>query len=386
MTTRHKNIDGFSLIELMVIIIVAGILVSVAMKSMNTITSDIRETKTIQEMEILAKGLVGDPDRANNGTRSDFGYVGDIGGFPSNLQALAENPGLGTWQGPYLPAGFVQDTTGYKLDEWGQAYAYNGSTQISSTGGGSLITKQVVENVDDYLLNSFLGLVKDAADSVPGTIYIDSLTVVITIPDGSGSTSDKTYTVDSAGNFQLDSLPVGLHPLKIIYTPVVDTLLRYITILPRHKSQPIPVYHFASAYFTTVPTGPTDSILTKVTGSDSIYAGWCNNISFWIENNTGSSIDVSSIKLTWSGATAFFRYVRWDGVTVFNQTNSKPGSGDNAVFTSAQTINDGESIKIQVEDFRSSTNGGSRFNMQNTTFSVEFSEGSSFDVTVGVCP
>jgi len=386
MTPRQKNINGFSLIELMVVIVVVGILVSVAMKSMNSITSDIRETKTIQEMEILAKAIVGDPDLSHNGIRSDFGYIGDIGAFPPNLQALAVNPGLGTWQGPYLPVRFAQDTTGYKLDEWGQTYFYNGNTQISSTGGGSAITKQVVDNVDDYLLNPYLGLVRDADDNVPGTIYIDSLEIVITIPDGSGSTSDKNYAVDSAGNFQMDSLPVGQHPLRIIYTPVVDTLLRYITILPRHKSQPVPVYHFASAYFSGGPTGPTDTMLTKVTGSDSIYAGWCNNISFWIENNTGSSIDVSSIKLTWSGTTAYYRYVRWSGATVFNQTNSKPGSGDVAVFTSTRTINDGESIKIQVEDFRNSSSGGSRRNMQNTTFTVEFSDGSTFDVTVGSCP
>ena len=386
MIKRFKNNGGFSLIELMVVIIVAGILVAVAMKSMNTVTGDIRETRTRQEMEILARAIVGDPDLAHDGPRSDFGYVGDNGAFPADLRALVVNPGLGTWDGPYLPSGFAQDTTGYRLDEWGRAYTYNGGTQISSTGGGATLTKQVVDDVDDYLLNSFLGQVKDAADSVPGSIYTDSLAVVVSVPNGSGSVTGKNYAVDSAGNFRMDSLPVGCHPLRIIYTPVVDTLLRYITVLPRHKSQPAPVYRFAAAYFSGEVTSPVDSMLTKVVGSDSVYDGWCNNISFWIENNTGASIDIGSIKLTWSGVSAYYRYVIWDGTTVFNVTHGKPGTGDIAAFSSTETIDDGESIRVQIEDFRSSSNGGSRRSMENTTFTVEFSDGSTFDVTVGACP
>jgi len=45
----------------------------------------------------------------------------------------------------------------------------------------------------------------------------------------------------------LDSLPVGTHSLRVIYTPNVDTLYRYVTILPRHKSSR--TYRFADSYF-----------------------------------------------------------------------------------------------------------------------------------------
>ncbi|MDD3732715.1 MAG: prepilin-type N-terminal cleavage/methylation domain-containing protein, partial [candidate division Zixibacteria bacterium] len=114
MSTICRKEQGFSLIELTVIMVVIGIMLAVAMKSMTTVTEDIRRTKTLQEMESLAKGITGNPDITAGGLRSDFGYIGDIGAFPPGLQALVTNPGYSTWHGPYLPAGFVQDTDGYR--------------------------------------------------------------------------------------------------------------------------------------------------------------------------------------------------------------------------------------------------------------------------------
>lgn len=386
MKNPFRNRDGFSLIELTVIIVIIGILVAVAMKSMTTVTEDVRRVKTEQEMEQLARAIVGDPDITTAGARSDFGYVGDIGAFPPNLTALVTNPGLGTWDGPYLPTGFVQDSAGYRIDEWGQSYGYGGGITITSNGGGTSITKKIADAASDYLLNTFQAVIRDASDNPPGLIYIDSVTVRITIPDGAGSNLTKNYTPDSAGNFTLDSLPVGQHPLRIIYTPQVDTLLRYITVLPRQKSQPVPTYYFAVAYFSSDTTGPADSLLTKVTGSDSIYAGFCNNISFWIENNTGGDITIASFRLTWTNPTAYYRYVIWDGVTVVNENSPKVGSGELAVFSPPRTVSDGESLKIQIEEFRTQPTGGSRVNMQNTVFIVDLSDGSTLEVSVGSCP
>jgi hypothetical protein len=159
-----------------------------------------------------------------------------------------------------------------------------------------------------------------------------------------------------------------------------------VMILPRQKNQPVPTYYFAAAYFSSDTTGPADSMLTKVTDSDSIYAGFCNNISFRIENNTGSDVIITSLRLTWTNPSAYYRYVIWDGVTVVNKNNPKVGSGELAFFSSPRTINDGESLKIQIEDFRSQPSGGSRVNMQNTDFTVELSDNSTLTVSVGGCP
>ncbi len=246
--TRLCREAGFSLIELLVVIVVIGILVSVAMQSMDVAVDDFRTLKTEREMEMLSRAIVGDPSITNGHVRTDFGYVGDMGAFPSNLQALYQNPGgYSTWDGPYLEPGYTQDATGYRFDEWGKAYEYTGGTAITSTGSGSTITKKVTDATADYLLNTFHGTIWDINDYSPSTARDDSVDIVITIPDGAGGTSSKIVHPDSTGNFTLDSLPAGQHPLRVIYTPEADTIFRYLTILPRHKSSGR--YNFADDYF-----------------------------------------------------------------------------------------------------------------------------------------
>jgi len=246
---RLSNDRGLGLIELTVIIVVIGILAVTAMRSMQGTIDDVKQVKTEREMEMLADAIVGDAQIGNGGARTDFGYVGDVGAFPPNLDALLSNPGgYLTWNGPYIEPGIAEDNVGFKTDEWGVAYNYSGGTIITSTGSGSTISKKIADATSDYLHNSHSATVKDSWDSLPGSIYADSIEIVVSIPDGSGSIVNKTYNPDSTGAFTLDSLPAGRRPLRIIYLPNVDTLLRYLTILPRQKSG-ADIYNFASAYF-----------------------------------------------------------------------------------------------------------------------------------------
>jgi len=245
---RKVNELGFSLLEMTVAIIVIGILMAVAMQSMTSVVDDARLTKTEREMELLAASIVGNPDVAQDGGRADFGYVGDIGAFPANLDALYSNPGgYSTWDGPYLPSGFTQDSTGLKTDEWGTAYSYSGGVTITSTGSGTTITKKIARLTTDYLRNTITGIIKDDADALPGATKKDSVDIKITIPNGSGSTLTKLYRPDASGIFSLDSIPTGTHPLRIIYTPTADTIFRYLTVYPRHKSSE--QYKFGTAHF-----------------------------------------------------------------------------------------------------------------------------------------
>ncbi len=239
---------GFSLIELTIVIVVIGIMATIVMQSMAPLVEDSRRTKTEREMKMLAEAIVGNASITTDGKRSDFGYVGDFGAFPTNLQALYQNPGgYATWDGPYIDPGFAQDSTGFKTDEWGTLYQYSGGITITSIGSGSTITKKIADATSDYLLNSLNATIGDAYGGVPGTTYDDSVDIVITIPNGSGTTTTKTYHPDSTGTFTLDSLPVGQHELRIIYVPQVDTLFRYLTILPRHRGSYD--YKFANGYF-----------------------------------------------------------------------------------------------------------------------------------------
>jgi len=374
---RRPDCRGFGLIEMLVLIVVVGIMASIAMQSMNSLVKDARHTKTEREMEMLARAIVGDPSIMNGGSRSSFGYVGDVGAFPPNLQALYQNPGgYATWDGPYISPTFAQDLVGFKLDEWGQPYSYSGGTTITSTGSGSTMTRKISDALPDYLLNILRGTITDSAGSPPGSVYADSVGIVITVPNGAGSTTAKTYSPDSTGAFALDSLPVGTHSLRVIYTPNVDTLYRYVTILPRHKSSRS--YRFAAGYFSS----GAGSLIMAV-DSDTLYSS-CENLRLWIINNSSNPVDVSSMTLTWSSPTAYYEKTKWDGFQVVDEV-PRVGSGEIATFSVPQTINIGDTILLEVETFKDDPTSGNSVDMTGTDFTVLFSDGSTFDFMADYC-
>lgn len=243
------NERGFSLIELTIVMIVAGIMLAMAMQSMTVSVNNARQVRTEREMVMLSEAIVGNATNSPSGALTDFGYVGDIGSFPGDLQALYENSYADpNWDGPYIEPGFTQDSTGFKNDEWGKPYNYTGGTEIVSTGSGSTISSRFARSTSDYLFNNLTGIIRDRNDSLPGIILADSVIVEIDFPNGAGGVTTKTTSPNSLGWFSLDSLPVGTHPVRIIYTPDVDSLRRFVTIFPRHKSNSKP-YLFASDHF-----------------------------------------------------------------------------------------------------------------------------------------
>jgi prepilin-type N-terminal cleavage/methylation domain-containing protein len=373
---------GFGMVELLVVIVVIAIMASIAMQSMTAVLQDERATKTERELEGLAKAIVGDPGLTQANQRCDFGYVGDVGAFPPNLQALYQNSiGFATWEGPYLPPGYAQDSTGFKTDEWGALYSYSGGTTISSTGGGSPISKKIAAAADDYLLNTVNGTILDAANEPPGAVYADSIDIVITYPNGAGSMSSKTYQPTSSGDFTLDSIPVGAHLLRLIYTPEVDTITRYLTVLPRHRSQPS--YRFASAHFGGGGGGGGggDSLM-YVAGSATNGGAHNDHMSFDIRNTSGSSITINSIVAAYTSSPAsFYGEFKWDGTKLWKDDNDQRGTGEILNFGD-QILGAGDAVTIELKRFREPRNGNTKFDIRDTEFTVTFSNGDAVTFTV----
>ena len=385
-----KKENGISLVEVTILIVAIAILAASVMQSMTHNLKNSRERRTEREMRTLQIAIAGDPSEMSvaGGVRSDFGYVGDVGDFPPNLDALFENPGgYTTWDGPYLPPGFADDGVGYMTDEWGQAYTYNGGLEIVSHGSGSTMRNGRSDNTSDYLSNTVNGYIRDGVDSVPGAIWKDSVRIEIVIPDGSGNLQSKEYYPDSSGEFTMDTIPVGKHLLRAIYVPELDTLLRYAHVLPRHGEDEIVRFNFAESYFSEAAGG--GSMLTLVEGSQQVYGSGvnCDNISFDISNNTGQDVDLTSIKLTWSSPTAHYQEVWWESARIWNSSTPRNGSDQIAMFSSTQTIADGSIVTIKVHLFKTSASGGggSAEDMSGVTFTVLFSDDSTFDVTMGEC-
>lgn len=229
--TGRESTRGFTLIELVIVIVVIGIMSSLAARIGGQVLDAARVDETREELERLAFAVAGDPRLENNGVRSDFGYVGDVGAMPADLDALYTNPGsYSTWNGPYIQNTLEQITDDYKKDAWAIAYTFSGGNTITSTGSGSNLIRRIANSTDDLLYNSVSGNVVDLDGSPPDTTYRDSISVKLTYPDGVGGMATTSASVGPGGYFAVDSVPVGNHSLEIVYSPTNDTLRRYVAV------------------------------------------------------------------------------------------------------------------------------------------------------------
>lgn len=229
----RRSIGGFTLIELMAVIVISGVLAAVAIQKIGIVGEQIKTEETMREMENLNHAIVGNPELCSNGVRSDFGYVGDVGSLPANLDALIIRPkGYSTWRGPYIKNSVEQILDDYKQDAWLSEYDYSGGIEIRSVGSGENIIRRIAINENGILNNRLDGLARDRDGTPPGQLSGDLLTIKLTHPNGIGGTKVRFATIDNGGYFRFDSVPIGLHRLELIYLPENDSITRYVTVSP----------------------------------------------------------------------------------------------------------------------------------------------------------
>jgi type II secretory pathway pseudopilin PulG len=141
----HVGAAGFTLVELVIIIVILGILAAVAIPKFGEMSDSSKDVATRKEMNELRRAIVGSPDVVAGGRLVNAGFEGDTGKLPGRLEDLVTRPDsiapydrltrLG-WNGPYI------DGTGgsYLADAWGVPYQYNPALrQLQSVGGSDTI-------------------------------------------------------------------------------------------------------------------------------------------------------------------------------------------------------------------------------------------------------
>lgn len=231
---RLASQSGFTLIELVIIMMVVGIIASVATMNLSETVDSAQYEQTKKELDALAIAIAGDPAAYSSGAQADFGYVGDVGSLPPSLTDLVTNPGYATWDGPYIEIG--NSPNDYRTDAWGAAYVYT-DTLLRSTGSGSQIDKLIASSKADLLANTVSGVLTDASMAVPGQIYKDSVTIQLLHADGAGGIKIDSTKPSRSGAFSFNNIPVGHHMLQVIYRPANDTMFMPVTVYPRHTAK-----------------------------------------------------------------------------------------------------------------------------------------------------
>lgn len=384
-----KKQAGYSLIELILVIVIIGILATVAMNRLEGSSDRAKFEMTKAEMNQLADGIVGNKDLSSDGFRTDFGYVGDIGALPPNLSALVTNPGLATWNGPYIQDDYIATSgsspTEFMYDEWGQSYSYSGGLTIVSNSNGT-ITRQLANSSDELLNNKAAFNIYDINFNPPGNSYKDSISPALRYPNGSGSYTTATASVLANGYFEFSSLPIGKHLLEISIKPANDTIRKQIVITPGADHYSDVQYYGNGWGDTTAPGGGGASgSIIYVNASAGTEGSHCDKISFQIENTSGSTISITNLTMDWSSPTTYYEKIRVSGDEVYETESPRTGTGTTATFDHSKTIGAYGQRTITIEGFRDSPSGGSKTDMSNTDITITFSDGSIITFNTGSC-
>lgn len=364
------------------VIIIMGIIASVAMKSLGSGLRSARIEETKTELRTLASAIAGNTALYSNGVRTDFGYIGDVGSMPANLDALVTNPGYGTWNGPYIRSDFLSYSDDYKKDAWGGDYVFSGGNTITSFGGSQDTMEFVLtSSTSDYSSNSVKGNIYDAGGNPPGDSAVN-VTITLRYPNGAGGYKDSTLTPNSSGYYNFEStVPIGNQTLTAIYASTNDTMFSFVSIPP--KSNVIANLRFPGALWASAGGagggggGGGSGIIEYKSGSATATGGGKANVEFEIINDSDVGINVTWMKVTYS-VTAYYKKIKWDNSTVFDNSSPRAASGQSVGFSSSKTLAPYTSgLKIKIEGFKSQATGGSNVNMEDKDITVEFSDGST---------
>jgi len=369
------NKSGFTLMELLVVLLIIGVLSSVAIRTIDATRDRALFDQTTKELKQLVYAVVGNPDLTMDGRRIDFGFYGDMGRPPNDLRELVENPTSDPhWHGPYIRRELTGDSVGFLRDAWGNPYTYDkNSGVITTVGNGKYpMTTRVADSLPQLMNNTIVGYVTDTDNNPPG----DASVGVYLFPSNGGGMFSP---VGKGGYYEFsqkkgDTVRVGIHRL-VAHCGVTDSIVRWVTVVPRSKC--VVDFRFSRPFRN----------LLKMVGTPRIPAGVdSSGFEFDVVNRHAENITVDLILLEYISDTVYFRTLAIDGSP---QTPYYPrpddsliGQGETALVDPAVTIAPdlAQRVTFGFFGFASTRSGTLNVNIHGKTFRFRFNDGSEITV------
>jgi len=367
--------------ELLVVLLIIGILSTVALRTIDATRDRSLFDQTTKEMDQLVKAMVGNPDLTYDGRRVDFGYYGDMEELPSELRDLVYNPGSTAWHGPYLRLTVGGDTVSYRYDGWGAEYKYFPlSGTIESRGNPKFpMTVKIVDALTQLTDNTISGTITDRDGNAPDSSVASRCTVKLHYNNEVLNPTPRAKAVAPGGFYEYslagaDLVPIGTHKL-VAHIPG-ESLVRWVTVLPRSRT--VVDFKFSKSFWNKL----------RMVGSPKVD-GNRNGFLISVINDQASVDTISWLSFFHTPDSAFMRDFTVNGIHPLGYPvadgGSGTGPGDNVNFAPVTIAPNG----TQVVDlyfayfFKQEVinpPAGDTFYVGGKTFQFRFSDGSEITV------
>lgn len=281
MEISRKSESGFTLIQLVVVLIGMALLASMALQIVVGTVEKSRENDARSEMKSIVEGILGNPQLRSEEWRIDYGYVGDVGSLPNSLDNLISSNACG-WNGPYIDINFQEAPDDWKTDPWGTEYVYDKANMLlKSTGGPKEIDVKIAKSQDYILNNKYSVRIKN----FNGTPFTSSQGAVYAVVNPCTNIAFQ-YLSDEEGVWTVSGVPQGQRDFFIVTGG--DTSFYAVNVEP---GRPVP--------FKEYTIYPEFGVIEYVGGSAALSGTDNHQLAFSVQNVGEPTFYINRLKISW---------------------------------------------------------------------------------------